>query len=51
LPCGLRPPGFTSEAEGFIHFVQHNLAGRAGDLQVLFGIQGNAACPSRAFSI
>jgi hypothetical protein len=46
----LRSLGFTSEAEGFVRFVQRSAAGRAGDLQVLFGIQGSAACPSKASS-
>jgi GH15 family glucan-1,4-alpha-glucosidase len=36
----LQPLGFTGEAEGFARFVQRSAAGRAGDLQVLYGISG-----------
>jgi GH15 family glucan-1,4-alpha-glucosidase len=43
----LQPLGFTREAEGFARFVQRSAAGRASDLQVLYGIHGERRLPEQ----
>jgi len=43
----LAPLGFTREAEGFARFVQRSAAGRAGDLQVLYGVHGERRLPEQ----
>jgi GH15 family glucan-1,4-alpha-glucosidase len=43
----LQPLGFTREAEGFARFVQRSAAGRASDLQVLYGVHGERRLPEQ----
>jgi GH15 family glucan-1,4-alpha-glucosidase len=43
----LTPLGFTREAEGFARFVERSAAGRAADLQVVFGVDGERRLPEQ----
>jgi GH15 family glucan-1,4-alpha-glucosidase len=43
----LAPLGFTREADGFARFLQRSAAGRASDLQVLFGTHGERRLPEQ----
>jgi GH15 family glucan-1,4-alpha-glucosidase len=43
----LQPLGFTQEAEGFARFVQRSAAGRASDLQILYGVHGERRLPEQ----